>query len=784
MLRNLFLTGLRHLRRRKLFAGLNVAGLAVGIGSFLLIGLFLHHELSHDRHFPDHDRIFRVVLERPVATEGSEMRVVLPQPIGPELVESFAEVERSVRVAAGSMSTQLVAGEREARVETLLSADPSFFEVFEMRSVAGDARRGLESPGSIVLTESLARALFGDADAAGQTVAFAGSTDGILVTAVVADPPRATHLPFDAVMHRQGNEDPRWNYFSVRTYVRLAPAASRETFEASLPRFVRQHINLDYPHEDEYAERHRLWLQPLTDVHLAGDVTTATATTSPARYVQIFGLVALLLLGIGCINYVNLSTAYATERAREVGMRRTLGATRRQVGMQFVAESLLVSLLALPMAWALMSLVLPRFSEISGVAFGQADLFSVDFLAVGLGVACIVGLLSGVYPAFALSRFSPRRVMTDETGGRGGGARLRQVLVVMQFAASAALIICALTISRQMDLVREARMGGIDQQMVMLFVGGSAGEKESFKEAAVASPDVAAASYGPAPNTTSGSAPYRDPETQTEVTVRSIIVDEDYLETLGLELAAGEPLTRETAVPQGRPVLLNETALHVLGATLGEHHPALNVTPVGVVRDYHFVPLHEPISPLFMNLAPNNWNPLLVRLEAGRMQDGLEHIRQVWADLRPDRPFEVRFLDEELDKSYHAEIRMGALFRAMTLLTLFLAGLGLFGLAAFAAQQRTREIGIRKVLGASVTSIVVLLTRRFVLLVLLSLVIAAPPAYLAMRRWLEDFAYRIELGPGVLVATGALALLVAVATVSYHALRAALTDPVRTLRSE
>jgi len=443
-----------------------------------------------------------------------------------------------------------------------------------------------------------------------------------------------------------------------------------------------------------------------------------------------------------------------------------------------------VSLLALPAAWMLMALVLPHFTEISGLAFSPADLLSVDFLFVGLSVAVGVGLLSGIYPAFALSAFSPRRAMREEAGGRGRGARLRQGLVVIQFAASAALVICALTISRQMDLVRDARMGGIDEQVVMLFAGGSAGEKEALKQAVLAGPDVVVASYGPAPNSTSGSSTTFRDDSQEQITLRSIMTDADYLETLGLELAAGEPLTPETAVPQGRPALLNETAMRVLGANLGEHYAGFDVTPVGVVRDYHFVPLHEPISPLRIDLVPNNWHPLLVRLEAGRIGDGLEHLRQVWAVHRPEHSFQYRFLDEELDKSYHAEIRMGVLFRSMTLMTLFLASLGLFGLAAYAAQQRTREIGIRKVLGASVSSIVVLLSGRFAVLVLMALVLAAPVAYLVMQRWLEDFAYRITIGPGVFALAGMIALAIAMLAVGYHALRAAHADPVKAIRSE
>jgi putative ABC transport system permease protein len=785
MLPNILKTGWRHLARRRLYALINVAGLAVGIASFLLVGLFVHHELSHDRHFPDHDRIYRVVMDRPITADERERRIILPEMIGPDLVEWSSEVDATTRVAAGSYTVHLQVGDRQVRVENMISADPSFFRVLPVTPLAGDVERALDEPGSVVLTATVARALFGDVDAVGEMVYYAGDREnGLTVSAVVPDPTRATHLPYDAVLPRQQGDDARWNYYHVRTYVRLAAGASRERVEEQLPRFVQQHMHFDYPIDEELAAKHALWLQPLTDIHLDGDITAAATTTTPARYVQIFSLVALLLLAIACINYVNLATAYATERAREVGMRRTLGATRRQLGAQFLTESVMVALLALPLALVTMTLALPRFTEITGIPLLAGDLLAPGFLMAGAAVAGAVGLLSGIYPSFVLARFSPRRSLADESGGRGRGATLRQALVVTQFAVSAGLIICALTISRQMDLVREARLGGVDEQVVMLFAGGSPGEKDALKEAVLASGDVVAASFGPAPNTTSHSTTYSDSEGQTDVTIRSFGADADYLATLGLELAAGEALTETTSVAQGAPVLLNETAMRQLGAELGQHHPRFDLTPVGVVRDYHFVPLHEPISALRIDLATYNWHPLLVRLEEGRVASGLEHLQRAWTELRPDRPFEYRFLDQELDRSYRAEIRMGALLRSITTITLFLASLGLFGLAAFAAQQRAKEIGIRKVLGASVASIVALLSRQFVVLVLLALALAALPTYLLMQRWLEDFAYRVELGPGLFALTAAIAVAVAVLTVGYHAVRAATADPVRVLRSE
>jgi len=542
-------------------------------------------------------------------------------------------------------------------------------------------------------------------------------------------------------------------------------------------------------------------LETITDIHLRSNATGGFDTGSDIRYIYLFSSIAFLILLLALINYMNLATARSIHRVREVGVRKTFGARRRQIVLQFLGESVVMSLLALLLALALTELVLPSFNAITGKRLALSLARFPARILPFIGIAVMVGLVSGSYPALVMSTHGPVRALQGGWSGPAGGKAFRQGLVVFQFAASIILILASVVIYWQMNYIRVTRLNVRGDEVVVVSNRDGAIEEgfDAFKAALLAYPSIT--------NVTSGSIPgqegyvsrsFTDREMSERIRIYGMAMGYDYLETLGLELLAGRDISEKHIIDwsqyqpgMGPPfpeqaVVVNEKTVAVLGMTdpIGQIMPHTRDRIIGVVKDFHFSPFHKPILPLAISFNPLSYSTIFVRLRSGQITEGLGHLRQVWQEFAPDHSLEYSFLDDEMDKAYRSELRLGQIFGWFAALAVFIACLGLFGLAAFSAERRTKEIGIRKVLGASVRQVVGLLCKEFIILVLIANVVAWPVAWYAMNRWLQNFAYRINFSWWIFVLAGVLALAIALLTVSWQAIRAATANPVDALRYE
>ena len=807
MLKNHLLLTFRALRRDKVHASLGGLSLATALACCALVALFARDELAYDRFHAHAERIAFVGQESLFGDEPTRFPST-PYPLADALVDGLPEVEAAVL-------TSLLPGEgrvrqpgwdraKEARA---VFVGPAFFEVFSFPLVRGDARTALAQPGTAIVTASASRRLFGAADPIGQTVVTDHHEgDTLTVVGVAADVPAHSTLQFDLVASSANlpaamRAPDSWGSSQFNTYALLKPGVTARAFQSGLERFAAA--------RGEGEETAPGYLAvPLPALYFS-DLRPGVAEgfRGDPRYLYLFTTVAAFVLLLGAINYVNLATARAARRAREVGVRKSIGAGRGTLVHQFLTESVVLSLIAAALAAVLAALALPAFNAVFGTALALGALDAPFALGL-LAAAVLVGLLAGAYPALYLSAFEPIGVLRGGTGGLGPGAaraRLRRGLVVFQFTVAVALLAGTAVVLEQLAYTRERDLGfGPDRLVTLsLWEAGLTERADVVKAALAASPAVEAAAAGTPPtgfNSTLMSSP--DPlQPERAISVRPATVDPDYFDTVGLELAAGRWFNADRPGDLARGHVVNEALVRELGwrspaEALGRTL-TLNDTEgevIGVVRDFHFATLREPVAPAALAPArtPSGEGPstaptdssVVVRLAAGREREGLAAMERAWTRLAPDVAFEPEFVDEELAARYEAEERLSRAFGVFAGVTVLVACLGLFGLVAYTTEQRTKEVGVRKVLGASAASLVVLLSKDVLQPVLVAAALAAPLAYVLMGRWLEGFAYHVALGPGVFVVAGALALLVALATVASQALRAAQADPVKSLRYE
>ena len=806
MITNYLIVTLRRLRRQLGYSTLNVAGLAVGIATCLVIALFIHHEWSYDRFHPTADRVMRVMIE---SGADSDLSPSLPAALPQRLRSSIPDVEAAASLA--DVGEVLVASDDAMfHEENGVRANAEFFRVFSgFTALHGDLTTALDRPGSIVLTRPMAEKYFGTADVVGRTLTTRDerridpvawrernalsfetlSETPYTVTAVIEAPPSNSSIDFDFAVAQRADVLDMWNIRGTRGYVLLgeqaaADASARETLSATMTDVVGRY-------DSEGAKDAAVYLQPLTDVHLNPTVGS-DGRTGPTQYLMMFALAALLVLVIACINYMNLATARAADRAREVGVRKSIGADRWSIAQQFLGEAFLFVGLSVGGALLLAQAALPLFSRILGVELSLGALATPGAVALLLGGAVIVGLVSGSYPAFVLSRFQPVRVLKAQATPSSGGATLRRALVVFQFAASIGLILATTVVYQQMEFVRAERLNTQGEEVLAISNRSDVldGRYDAFKERLLAEPSVSHVTTGQMP----GSVYFR---TSTSIDTTGqfdmlgvLFAGDDYLETLGLEVVTGQGF-EETAATRSslRGVsVINETAARLAGYTadsLGQAGSPFNgSTVVGIVEDFHASSLFEPIMPIAILYTGSLQDRVLVRLRDGQTADGLAVVRSTWGELIPDQPMQYAFVNDALDEMYRAELRLGQLFGVFAVIAIVIACLGLLGLSAYVVQRRAKEISIRKVLGASPRRIVTMLSREFVVLVALAFVVGAPLAYWGMQRWLQDFAYRVDIGVSLFAGVGGLALLATLLTVGYHAVRAARIDPAKALRSE
>jgi ABC-type antimicrobial peptide transport system permease subunit len=768
----------RNLIRHKGYTLINVSGLAIGMTCCMLIFLWVRHELSYDRFHTKADRIYRVYQEK--HHQGGIMHFSnIPLPLAPELQSSVPEISAAARLI-GFGSTVRYQG-KSFHERFLLYGDPAVFQIFSFSFRRGEARSAFSDPNSIVITDTMAQKYFGEEDPMGKVLVIDG-TDQLRVTGVLDNIPENSSLRLDfivpmAFLEASGFDITRWDSSMCQTYILLHPLVAFREVEAKISGLLQAHVS----DSDEI-----LRLQPLKRIHLY----TLYGEPGAKKYVFIFSLIAAFILTIASINFTNLATARSFRRAREVSLRKVVGAQRWQVARQFFGESLFMALLALGLSLLLVELSLPAFSRLAGKTL-SLNLFGDGVLYAGLLlIGLVTGLLSGSYPAVFLSSFRPAVVLKGISRLPGGGTRLRKVLVVFQFSLSIMLIISTLVIDSQLQYLQEKDLGFDRENLVYIEMGPRIGENfDAVKSELISHPgirNITRTFQVPSYNRLSAPAEWSGKTPDQDIIFHVSIVDYDYIETLGLELVEGRNFSRDFSTDT-RNFILNQEAVRKTGLRYPVGHD-FGVWEegqiIGVVKDYNFMPLSFTIEPLVLALRSDLYRYAMVQMEGPDLPGAINHMEATWQSFDPDFPFEYHFLNDDFDLIYRSETRMGKLVRYFTVLAIFISCLGLLGLTSFMTEQRTREIGIRKLLGASVSGIVTLLLRDFSRWVLLANLVAWPAAYYAMWSWLQAYAYQVAIGVAGFVLAAVLALLLAVFTVGFQALKAAIADPVKALHYE
>lgn len=791
MLRNYLTIALRSLRRNLGTTAINLIGLSVGMAACLLMGLYVRFELSYDDFHANGDRIYRAVEEAGFRPEDVAWNASVTGLLAPTARTEYAGVADAVRMKG--LTTRM---RREADTYADISgyfAESNLFNIFSFDLQRGDPATALDRPQTVVLSQPLAARIFGNDDPMGQTlrVGIRDSLRTVEVTGVMADVPSNSHLQFDVVVSFDTLLDTRLSISANQflTYVLLEEKHPPvEALGEQILTYNRETLGKDYVKDAR--------LQPLSAIYFGA---IFAPQQGDLRYVYVFSAIAVIILLIACANYMNLATARSIKRTREVGVRKTMGAHRAQLTRQFLGESLLLTLLALPLALGLLTLSLPAFNSLAGTDIELA-LLNSPLLPALIGVALVVGLIAGSYPALFLSRFRPTQVLTGRLPVGWSGARLRKALIIGQFALSATLLFGTAIILQQLDYIQTKKLGFDQEQVVTMELRDPVfrQQADAFKQEIGRLPGVrrAALSFGAPTVGGFGRMGHVFDWKSRQVAFQRALVDADFLETMDIELVAGRNFTpQEVAAGREDPwstrqsgVILNEAAVEALGwaspeAAIGRAiEPFGANTVIGVVEDFHYRSLRHRIEALALEPG-GQAATAVVRVAPGNVAETIDRLRATWGDFVAT-PFEYQFLDRQIDQLYQAEQRTATIIGSFAGLAVLLACLGLFGLAAYAAERRTKEIGIRKALGATAAGIVGLLSKDFLKLVGIAFVVAGPAAYWAMSQWLQGFAYRIDLGAGVFLGAGGLALTVALLTVSYQALRAARTDPVHALRTE
>lgn len=793
MLKNYLRSAFRNLWKHWGFSLLNIIGLTIGMVAFFLIFLYVRFELSYDSMFSKADRAYRVVADIKTPTETINTNCgawAVPMHMRTE----FQEVETAVR--ANPDEWLVTRGDQHFDEKDVIDADSTFFSIFDFPLLKGNPQTALRDPNSIVLTEKTAKKYFGSADPMGQSLLIGQDKLHATVTGVMKDFPDNTMIRPSMLVSMttfdkadSNGLDNQWGNYGAQEYVLLRPGVNARALEAKLPAFLEK-MNGTRMHQQQMVPT--LHLERLRDVYLRS--TRDSSKTGNIGNVYIFSIVGVFILLIAGINFVNLTTARSTERAKEVGIRKVAGAGRAQLARQFLGESVILCLIAYLLAIGFTVLLLPPFNNLAGKIINPGVFPPAADLWILLGVAVFIGIAAGIYPAMVLSSFQPVSVLKGRFATGGSGSFLRKGLVVVQFTIATGLIIGTLVVYNQLNYMRSQDLGfDKDQKLVMDTQGDSA--RLVLKEQVSHLPGVLSTSMSASVPGGRDHGAYSEIENaKGDMQVANLdlyFVDFDYIPQYKLKMVAGRPFSRQFMTDTTHAMILNEAAVKMFGYTSPEQAIGKKFmqwqregTIIGVVKDFHFRSLQEVIKPLTLRIEPTACDLLSVNIDGRHIPATIEAIERKWKELLPDKPFNYFFLDEFFDKQYRAEDRFGTLFVYFAGLAIFISCLGLMGLASYSTVQRTKEIGIRKVVGASVGQIVYLLSRDFLQLVLLAFVVAGPIAWWLIRGWLKGFAYRIPVYWWIFAIAGTLALLIAILTVSFQAVKAAVANPVNSLRSE
>ncbi|MDE2845722.1 MAG: ABC transporter permease [Gemmatimonadota bacterium] len=802
MFNNYLTIVIRLLLRYKGYSLINVLGLAIGIAGCVLIVLYVHDELSFDQYHLNKDRIYRLAVSE-TAEGRHDVWARSPSAWGPALAQEYPEIEAIARIRPPASRWLIRYGEKRFYEENFVFADSTVFEIFTMPLVQGNANTALTEPHSVVLSESMAQKYFGDENPIGKVMTGDDKYE-FSVTGIMRDLPDNSHFRFDflasfaslAPNGLYGEPSTMQNqHISLFTYMLLRNGSVAEDLERKLPGFLDKHLS-------ERLEALGIvmtpFLQPLTEIHLHSNLIGEFASNGKITYVYIFSTLAAFVLLIACVNFMNLSTARSARRAQEIGIRKVLGVKRNQLISQFMGESILYSLIALIVAMGLVHLFLPQFNHLSGKTL-EIHYDSSWLVPTLISIAIAAGIVAGGYPSFVLSSFRPVAVLTGALKAGASHSSLRKLLIIFQFVVSIVMIVGTIVVLDQLEYLQDKNLGFEEENVVVVRLPDPEAVQRypAFKNAILQYPEVSSVSSASSVPGYEADLSVIQPEGFQEdqhVSVRTIWADFDYIETLGIEVKSGRSFSRD------RPsdtiaILINEAAARAfgwddpVGKTIRYPGPRGFSPPFeinGVIADYHNQSLHQPIEPLMIMASPwSSYSYVVVRLDGNDESRGLEILKDQWGRTYPEHPaMDFSLLDENLDQLYHAEQRLGSVFSAGATLSILIACLGLLGLSSFMAEQRTKEIGVRKVVGASITNIVLLLSKDLTMLILVAFVIGTPIGYFALQAWLGNFAYRIEMDIWVFVFSGFVTLVIAWLTNGYQAITAATANPVDALQSE
>ncbi|MEM6963474.1 MAG: ABC transporter permease [Bacteroidota bacterium] len=820
MLKNYFLIAWRNLLRYQGFSLVNVLGLAMGMACFLLIIMYVNDELSYDDFHEKSDQIYRVALERKYP-DRARSYAMIPPSFAEAMQAEYPEVESACRIFNfGPANMLLKIGDRTFRENNVTWADSNFFELFTIPLIIGNPTTALNEPNSIILTAAQATKFYGknwkDKKLLGEVIDIVGNDNDPKITGVCTDVPTNSHLKFDFLISSRTfgflNGPPNYLSFSAMTYLLLQKGASATVLEAKFPKLVtkyasgqvQQHFGVNYEAYQKAENGYTYTLQPLSSIYLDSKLEGEIKPPGSRSRVYFFTLIAILIIAIAGVNFMNLAAARSAGRAKEVGIRKTLGSEKRQLIFQFLMEALMISFMAAILAAVVVSLVLPSFNKLAEKSFDLEYVFSFKFLVILSGLALATGLASGAYPALFMSSFKPMQVLRGKLLANTTGIGLRNALVIFQFAISIFLIAATIIVFKQLNYTQNKSLGFDKEGLITLQNAGgmNAQQTQTFLDQVEALPGVIAVSgCNTMPGQRYFGVSFRPTGTKEMTTGSGLIVDDGFVSCMKMELTDGREFREEFT--DSLSVLVNEAAVRELGIDnpVGQQlfssdnflmTDADNPEPytiVGVLKDYHFQSLHHKISPLFLvhndrGFVPGTNNLVSVRLASGSAQNTLHSIEGIWNQFQPDVPFAYAFMDRDWAALYSKEITSRKVFFLFTLIAIFIACMGLLALASFITEQRTKEISIRKILGASTQSLVVLLSKDFIKLIVISLLIATPLAWYFMSDWLQSFAYRIHIQWWIFALAGIVAIGIGLLTVGFNSLKTALANPVDSLRGE
>jgi putative ABC transport system permease protein len=810
MIKNYLILAWRNLIKNKIFSIINLTGLAIGLSCFLLIALYVLDELSYDRFYPNADNIYRINSD--VKFGGSNQHLNQSSDmIGATMKKDYPQVLEYTRIWTNNGNKLIKKGNTYINEEHVANADSTFFSVFKLPAIAGDLHTALNEPNSVVLSESAAKKYFNSEDAVGKTIETNDNKSTVYkVTAVIKDIPHNSHLNFDFIFSMK-NVDYQWGQhvsFNFHTYLLLKPGTDAKAFEKNFDQYTDRYVLpaakqfLKVSSMDEFRKAGNLLqfsLMPLTKIHLYSDRSFEITPPGNIQYIYIFSAVALFILIIACINFMNLTTARSANRAKEVGIRKVLGTQRSELVKQFLFESTLMVIVSLFIAICIVYLVLPLFNNVAGKSMILSSLFSPILLPLLIALPFLVGLMAGSYPALFLSSFKPIEVLKGKLQLGSKSGVLRSFLVIFQFATSILLIIGTIVIYKQLNYIQTKNLGfNKDQVLIIDNAYELQNSTDAFKDAMLQQPGISSGTFSsflPVSNSSRTDNTYSKEavmDSKNGIDMQTWTVDYDYLKTMGMQIIKGRNFLKDFP-SDSNATIINETTASFLGYAnpIGQklytksydNSRSLSFTIIGVVKNFNYESLRQTIGPLSMRLGKST-GIVSFKVVSADIPNILNQAEKIWKTMAPGMPFTYRFLDDSFNEMYRSETRVGKIALIFAILTIFIACLGLFGLATFIADQRTKEIGIRKVLGASVHGIVSMLSKDFIKLVAIAFVLAAPLAWWGMNKWLQDFVYRINIEWWFFGLAALIALFIALITISFQALKAAIANPVNSLRSE